>query len=359
MTVSEPEAAFAERPLVVVDVGARWGAADVWSSLAPHVHVFGFDPDPEECARLNDLAVQREPRLETYVPVALGEATKDVTLYVTRQPACSSIYPPREELRAAAPALSSDLELAETQTIRLRSLDEWCADEGVTYVDGLKLDTQGSELGVLRGATTILPSVLWVEVEVEFNPIYQGQPLFGDVDAFLREHGFVLWRFGQLVHYPDGGRMDSARTGIELNFVAVNEHVAGGPGQLYWGMAYYVRADLAFTSGKSPDPDAARRLAALAGAAGFPDLALSLGAALPAAADPVEFAAADGASAPVSDQDDEVTRLREANAQLAGQVTRLRRRVRTLKRDADALRSSTTWRLGRVVTKPLGGLKRR
>lgn len=341
----------------MVDVGARWGAADAWSSLAPNVHVFGFDPDPEECARLNELAEARSPRLETYVAAALGETSKDVALHVTRQPACSSIYPPMESLRASVPALSQDIEVVETQTVTLRSLDQWCGEEGVTYVDALKIDTQGSELGVLQGATSILPTVLWVEVEVEFNPIYEGQPLFGDVDAFLRREGFVLWRFGELVHYPDGGPMLEASTGLDLNFVRNTERAAGGPGQLYWGMAYYVRSELAFTSGQAPEPEAARRLAALAAAAGFPDLALSLGYSGGPAAE--AGLGADGQAEEVTRLEQEVTRLTEANAKLTGRVRRLRRRVGALQDELGTVRSSTTWRIGRIVTKPLGAVRRR
>ena len=55
----------------------------------------------------------------------------------------------------------------------------------------LKLDTQGTELEVLRGAGRLLRDhVLSVQVEAEFRALYRGQPLFGDVDRFLAGRGF-------------------------------------------------------------------------------------------------------------------------------------------------------------------------
>jgi FkbM family methyltransferase len=59
--------------------------------------------------------------------------------------------------------------------------------------DLLSLDTQGSELEILTGATRLLDStILGVHVEVEFQPLYEGQPLFGDVYQFLAERQFDL-----------------------------------------------------------------------------------------------------------------------------------------------------------------------
>jgi Methyltransferase FkbM domain len=55
----------------------------------------------------------------------------------------------------------------------------------INNVDAIKLDTQGSELDILRGATHVLPTVSLIDIEVEFNELYDGQPLFCDVDRFL------------------------------------------------------------------------------------------------------------------------------------------------------------------------------
>jgi hypothetical protein len=71
-------------------------------------------------------------------------------------------------------------------------------------VDILKLDLQGYELEALRGATNLLPRIKTITTEVEFVPLYDGQPLFGDIDCFLRQSGFRLLNLYELWTHPDG-----------------------------------------------------------------------------------------------------------------------------------------------------------
>jgi FkbM family methyltransferase len=219
-------------PLVLVDVGCRWGVPPEWTS--EDVQVFAFDADPEECRRLQATA----PPNVTYVPHALAAADATRPLHVAVEPACSSLFPPDPdavstfpELRVLAPARRTDIEV--------RTLDSWAGGAGIDHVDVLKLDVQGAELEVLQGAERLLPTVRVIEAEVSLNPMYLGQPLFGDVDAFLRSRGFRLWRLGHLVHYsspehrPVAGRRD--RQFFDGRLVEFQS----GPGQLTWGHAYF------------------------------------------------------------------------------------------------------------------------
>ena len=76
-----------------------------------------------------------------------------------------------------------------TSPIKTTRLDDV---EGLPPIDFLKLDVQGAELDVLRGATQTLENVLVIESEVEFVPLYKDQPLFGEMQVFLRERGFLF-----------------------------------------------------------------------------------------------------------------------------------------------------------------------
>lgn len=258
------------RPLVIVDAGCRWGPASSWTALAPFVRLFGFDPDPAECALL-DQQFSSMPGA-TFVPLALGKQSSTALLHVTEEPACSSLYPPDPVLIAERPSLSITKQVG-SQEVDLVALDEWAAAEGVREVDFIKLDVQGSELSVLQGAERMLTSVAAVEVEVEFNPIYSGQPLFGDVDAFLRQHGFVLWRFGDLVHYglPEGiSRYDSPQGHV---YDDVPVRFTGFGGQVYWTDAFYV-AQRFVQAGESSDWVSFAAAACITGTLGFRDLAV-------------------------------------------------------------------------------------
>ncbi len=232
-------------PLVLVDAGCRWGVSPAWTSQ--DVRVFAFDADPEECRRLQATA----PANVTYVPHALGAASGTRALHVAAEPACSSLFPADADAVATFPELRV-LTPARVAEVEVRTLDGWAAEAGVDRVDVLKLDVQGAELEVLQGAERLLPTVRLIEAEVSFNPMYLGQPLFGDIDAFLRSHGFRLWRLGHLVHYsspehqPVSGRRD--RQFFDGRIVEFDS----GPGQVTWGHAYFCAEAMIHPQRRSP-----------------------------------------------------------------------------------------------------------
>lgn len=258
-----------ESPLVVLDIGCRWGFEEKWKALGPHVRLIGFDADAAECQALNEQAGEGQVR---YVAVALGARPGPATLHLTREPACGSLYPPDPELIAARQELECTA-LVSTAQIELTTLDAWAAEAGVPRVDVIKLDAQGAELDILRGARQLLGSVRFLEIEVELNPIYRGQPLFGDVDRFLREHDFVLWRLGHLVHYGLPGGLSSEVTIEDCQFFDSQPVTfQGHGGQLFWAHAFYVRREMAFGTCRS-DAETACRDACAARVLGFDDLA--------------------------------------------------------------------------------------
>ena len=56
----------------------------------------------------------------------------------------------------------------------------------------LKIDTQGYDLNVLRGAGGQLESIVGVQVEMVMTPLYEGAPHYDDVVEFLEARGFAL-----------------------------------------------------------------------------------------------------------------------------------------------------------------------
>jgi FkbM family methyltransferase len=267
-------AAGLDPPLTIVDVGVRGGIEDAWTPLLPNLHVYGFDPDPEECERLT---VRYGSPNVTFVPLALGAQEGPATLHLTADPACSSLYPPDELTADLYRALEVTTQTG-TRAMTLDTLDRWAEREGITDVSYLKLDTQGSELEILRGATRLLRTVWAVHAEVEFNPIYRGQPLFGDVDTFMREHGFVLWRLTNLCHYTLGGvdAIDEALDDRQVFAASPREgtavEFAARAGRLFWGEAFFVRRELAERV-RPTTPAAAARAACVLTVLGFHELA--------------------------------------------------------------------------------------
>ena len=231
----------------VVDVGVRWGANDAWWRLHPLASVVGFDPDPEECERLKGLV--GSDRSEQYIPAAVGRHDGRATVHLAAKPACSSLYPPDIDVVKRYPQVASDIQEVGTTEVALTTLDSWWDSAGRPNVSFVKLDTQGSELDILSGGERLLAGCLGLEVEVEFNTMYAGQPLFHQVDAFLRAHGFRIWRLGSLCHYSERP-MKRRGPRDQVHFDGVWYPTPTGSGRLFWGNAVYFR-DYAAVSDES------------------------------------------------------------------------------------------------------------
>lgn len=187
----------ANSPLTLLDVGARSGFHPNLEPLAPAIHAVGFEPDPDECARLNQLAAQSSSpwKSQKFIPVALGKGDGTRRLHLCRQPGCSSLLEPNLEL-VSQYERESDFQVERTFNVETTSLDKAVQLHGLQSQAFLKIDIQGAELEVLQSGPHFLDQMaLGILTEVEFMPLYKNQPLFSDLDAQLRQHGFVLIDF--------------------------------------------------------------------------------------------------------------------------------------------------------------------
>jgi FkbM family methyltransferase len=218
------DAVYAEWPLVLADVGARGGLRPNWREARRHLRLIGFEPDPIEYAALLERARANGSR-DRYFGVALHNRKGTVDLYVARDRGLTSMFPPNRGFLDAFPD-ADRFDTVDRQTMATDTLDAVTEAGEVGGIDFIKADTQGSELFVLQGAERVLgASALGVEVEVEFAPIYTGQPLFADVDVYLRGLGFLLFDLRPCYWKRAAGR------------------AIGGPhGEIIWADALYLRS---------------------------------------------------------------------------------------------------------------------
>lgn len=229
-----------ESPLVLVDVGARGGLPKKWQPLRRSLIAVGFEPDAVEYERLRAKAHSND----VYINKALYSSSTKVLLYCTRNPNCSSIYRPNTSLLEQLGRDHGQLEVEKVDEILASTLDEELGNEGIMLVDFIKVDTQGSELDVLQGAEkTLSNGPFGLEVEVEFAPLYSGQPLFPDLYRFVTERDFIFMGFSHMSYDSSGYRSFSGtgaliRSWIE-NVISLNGSLRGAKRLVYADAVFF------------------------------------------------------------------------------------------------------------------------
>jgi FkbM family methyltransferase len=176
----------------VLDVGAALTEQPPYQSLleAGRARLVGFEADTEECERLN----QTYGAPHRFFPYFVGDG-KEGTFHQTNWVLTGSLYPPNTPLLEKFQTLAEVVTPVGTQAVTTRRLDDI---DGVGDVDLIKIDVQGAELKVLENGLRALSGALMVHTEVEFVEIYKGQPLFAEMDQFLRRQGFQFHTFAQV-----------------------------------------------------------------------------------------------------------------------------------------------------------------
>ena len=177
-------------PKVIYDVGANVGT---WTLLAkalfPHAEIHAFEPLTAHHGGF-DRHTRSVPGVHLH-RLALGDSAGTMAAHVASFSDASSLLP----LSTAGEEQWHIHEVAQ-EPVTVERLDAWQQQGTHPPPSLIKLDVQGFELAVLRGAGRCLDSAGAVLVEVSFREFYQGQCLFHDVVAFLAEREFTLYALG-------------------------------------------------------------------------------------------------------------------------------------------------------------------
>ena len=171
---------------VIYDIGANVGT---WTLLAnavmPHATIHAFEPLSDHCNRFasNTRAVSNV----TLHRVALGAEEKAARLHVMDFSDASSVLPLAEIGQSTFGTREID-----QRTVQVRALDRYRREHQLPFPDLMKLDVQGYEAEVLRGAVECVAKATAIITEVSFAAFYRDQPLFADIVRMLDDHGFRL-----------------------------------------------------------------------------------------------------------------------------------------------------------------------
>ena len=122
----------------------------------------------------------------------------NLTFYETKKSMCSGIFKPNLKHLNNYP-LSERFEIIREVKINTTTIDEEFKLENIPNF--VKMDTQGSELAILNGATESLKHILGLEIECEFFEINEKQPLFSEIQKFLENYNFEFIDFLNIVRW--------------------------------------------------------------------------------------------------------------------------------------------------------------
>ena len=185
-------------PLGFVDVGARGGVHEIIDPLAGVCAVLGFEADKEKSSRLEKTAKasNKFAHFEMH-PAIISGKSGHTQFYNLARSVNSSLLKPNLEI--AERYKISGFKIESIDSVVTSSLDEILFKNRVNqkfWGELIKLDVQGAELDVLKGASQMLAErTVAALIEVEFCELYSGQSLFSEVEQFMRDKGFSFYGF--------------------------------------------------------------------------------------------------------------------------------------------------------------------
>ena len=184
----------ATRP-VIFDVGANIGQTVQhfrWHFARPIIHC--FEPGRNAFQKLRDQTT-RIPNI-VLNNIALGFESDSVVFNENTSSEMSSFLNLGPEGWGET----------ERYTVQVDTLDNYCAHNSIHAVDILKIDTQGFELQVLKGAEKLVAQhrIGLLFLEITFSKMYDSLPQLDEIYRYLVDRGFSLVTFYRFSY--QGGR---------------------------------------------------------------------------------------------------------------------------------------------------------
>lgn len=183
-----------EHPMVF-DVGANVGQSiHSFRSHFPMCIIHSFEPSPTTfqtlCQKADGL---KDIHLWNY---ALGSSSGQMTFLENSRSTMSSFLPLSE---------FGGGEVKKETLVEVKTIDQFCHDENIEYIDILKSDTQGFDFEVFKVAerTINAQKIGLIYFEIIFSDMYKALPSFAQIYDFLINRDFLLVSFYKFYYQKD------------------------------------------------------------------------------------------------------------------------------------------------------------
>lgn len=172
--------------LSLLDLGSSYDIEPRWKKIKKYLRFYGCEPNNNLIKNFKD---KNKDCISCEIfPFIIGRANqKKTTLNICKNPGVSSLLKPNFEYLKLYPE-------SDRFGIKKKKKFQSCHIDNlkIKKIDFLKLDIQGAELDALKGGNKTIKQSLGLEIEVEFQEIYFGQPLYGDINKYLISKKFYF-----------------------------------------------------------------------------------------------------------------------------------------------------------------------
>lgn len=178
--------AFLQRCKGIVHVGANLGQErELYASF--DLNVLWIEPIPEVFSRLQK-SIATTPKQKAVCALVTDENDREYEFNLSNNDGASSSIFDLSEHRKLWPEVTFTRKI----TLRSATLSDLLKREQIDLgnYDAMVMDTQGSELLVLKGALSLLKEFRFIKTEVADFESYKGCCQLSEIDKFLVAHGF-------------------------------------------------------------------------------------------------------------------------------------------------------------------------
>ena len=183
---------------VVFEFGSRYGEDTIeFAKALPEARIYGFECNPNTLSHCQNAT--KSYKNITLTSKAINESGGEISFYPINAEATTTTHADGNQgasstLRASGKYTIENYVQDEVKVRAIR-LDDFMETNKIAHIDILWMDIQGGELSALKSLGARLESVKVIYSEVEFIEIYENQPLFSDIKAYLKERNFVFVGF--------------------------------------------------------------------------------------------------------------------------------------------------------------------
>ncbi len=184
----------------VLDVGANVGqSAMQFRKVFPDAVIHSFEPVGSTVEMFKRNVADASVHLH---PLALGAFQGRVEMQVCKDARTSDM----NSIGKSHPYLHD--RTIKKEFVEMTTLDLWCETAGIEHIDFLKIDTEGHDLEVMKGATGLFErqAIRLIDIEVGINPTNSFHVPFHTVSEFLWNNGMLLFGiYDQIQEVPQVG----------------------------------------------------------------------------------------------------------------------------------------------------------